>query len=448
MIEKLNFHLRFKTNFGQTIYITGNHPLLGNCNIDKAVPMVYLNEDYWVLHLATKGLLKAETICYSYFIQNQDGTRIFDWGSDKSIIVDQLATKELVLIDAWNFTGYTDNAFYTAPFANVLLQNKGQQVNPDYPKNTTHVFRVKAPLLTTNQTICIIGEAKEIGGWDATKALPLNKIINQPYFEIALNLSKCDFPLVYKFGIYDTELKKFVAFESGNNRVLYEPFSKNKLVVVQDGFAQVGHNQWKGAGVAIPVFSLRSKHSIGVGEFSDIKLLADWSKKIGLKLIQLLPINDTTATHSWMDSYPYAAISAFALHPMYIRLSELVDSNQSHLIQDALDQQIALNNLTVVDYEAVLAVKWKALKAVYAINGKKDLATTAFKQFFKDNQTWLVPYSAFSYLRDLHGSVDFNAWPSYAKYNAAEIDQLADSKSKTYSEIAFFYFVQYHLHLQ
>jgi 4-alpha-glucanotransferase len=448
MIEKLNFHLRFKTNFGQTIFITGNHPLLGNGNIEAAVPMVYLNEDYWVLHLATKGLLKSETIYYSYFIQNADGTRIFDWGSDKSIIVDQLATKELVLIDAWNFTGYIDNAFYTAPFANVLLKSKGHQVKPDHPKNATHVFRVKAPLLTTNQTICIIGEAKEIGGWDASKALPLNKITDQPYYEIALNLSKCDFPLVYKFGIYDTELKKFVSFESGNNRVLYEPVSKNKLVLVQDGFAQVGHNQWKGAGVAIPVFSLRSKQSIGVGEFGDIKLLADWSKKIGLKLIQLLPINDTTATHSWMDSYPYAAISAFALHPMYIRLSEIVDADQSHLIQDAVDQQMALNNLSVVDYDAVLSVKWKALKKVYAVNGKRDLATTDFKQFFNDNQAWLVPYSAFSYLRDLHGSVDFNAWPSHAKFNAAENDQLANPKSKTYSEIAFFYFVQFHLHLQ
>jgi 4-alpha-glucanotransferase len=448
MIEKLNFHLRFKTSFGQAIFITGDHPLLGNGNIEAAVPMVYLNEDYWVLHLATKGLLKNETIHYSYFIQNADGTRSFDWGSDKSIIVDQLVTKELVLIDAWNFTGYTDNAFYTAPFANVLLQSPSNDVNPLIPKNTTHVFRVKAPLLTPQQTICMIGEANEIGGWDAAKALTLQKIKNQPYYEIALNLSKCDFPLVYKFGIYDTVLKKFVSFESGNNRVLYEPVSKNKLVLVQDGFAQVGHNQWKGAGVAIPVFSLRSAQSLGVGEFSDIKLLADWSKKIGLKLIQLLPINDTTATHSWMDSYPYAAISAFALHPMYIRLSELVDSNQSHLIQDALDRQIALNKLSVLDYEAVLAVKWKALKGVYAINGKRDLETAAFKQFFKDNQTWLVPYSAFSYLRDLHGSIDFNTWPSHAKFNAAEIDQLADTKSKTYSEIAFFYFVQFHLHLQ
>ena len=448
MIEKLNFHLRFKTSFGQTIFITGDHPLLGNGNIEEAVPMVYLNEDYWVLHLATKGLLKDETIRYSYFIQNADGTRSFDWGSDKSIIVDQLSTKELVLIDTWNFTGYTDNAFYTAPFANVLLQNPSSGVNPVIPKNTTHVFRVKAPLLKPQQIICLIGEAKEIGGWDAAKALPLQKIKDQPYFEIALNLSKCDFPLVYKYGIYDAVQKKFVSFETGNNRVLYEPVPSNKIVLVQDGFAQVGHAQWKGAGVAIPVFSLRSSKSIGVGEFSDIKLLADWSKKIGLKLIQLLPINDTTATHSWMDSYPYAAISAFALHPMYIRLSEIVDIGQEHLIQDAVDQQIALNNLSVLDYEAVLALKWKVLKGVYRINGKRDLETAAFKAYFKENQTWLVPYSAFSYLRDLHGSVDFNAWPSHARYNKTEIEQLADVNSKTYTEIAFFYYVQFHLHLQ
>ena len=147
MIEKLNFHLRYKTSFGQAIFITGDHPLLGNGKIEQAIPMVYLNDDYWVLHLETKGLLKEGTISYSYFIQNADGTRSFDWGSDKSIIVNQVATKELVLIDAWNFTGYTDNAFFTAPFANVLLAPTKTQVKPSIPKNTTHVFRVKAPLL-------------------------------------------------------------------------------------------------------------------------------------------------------------------------------------------------------------------------------------------------------------------------------------------------------------
>lgn len=279
MIEKLNFHLRYKTSFGQTIFITGNHPLLGNGNIETAVPMVYLNDDYWVLHLPTNGLLKEGNFNYSYFIQNADGTRSFDWGADKTIHVDQVPTKELVLIDAWNFTGYTDNAFYTAPFANVLLQASTKQSKAKILKNTTHVFRVKAPLLAPHQTLCMIGEAKEIGAWDANKALPLEKIIDQPYFEIALNLSQCNFPFVYKYGVYDKTQKTFISFEAGNNRVLYEPVGANKLVVAQDGFAQVGHTQWKGAGVAIPVFSLRSNQSIGVGEFADIKLLADWSKK-------------------------------------------------------------------------------------------------------------------------------------------------------------------------
>ena len=176
MIEKLNFHLRYKTSFGQAIFITGNHPLLGNGKIEAAVPMVYLNDDYWVLHLPTNGRIKEGTVKYSYFIQNADGTRSFDWGSDKSITVDQVSTKELVLIDAWNFTGYTDNAFYTAPFANVLLQTSDNQAIPKIPKNATHIFRVKAPLLAPHQTICMIGEANAIGGWDASKAMPLQKI--------------------------------------------------------------------------------------------------------------------------------------------------------------------------------------------------------------------------------------------------------------------------------
>lgn len=81
--------------------------------------------------------------------------------------------------------------------------------------------------------------------------------------------------------------------------------------------------------MAIPVFSLRSRNSFGVGEFTDIKLLVDWAKQTGLKLVQLLPVNDTTATNTWLDSYPYAAISAFALHPLYINLSQVAGKEQA-----------------------------------------------------------------------------------------------------------------------
>ncbi len=70
---------------------------------------------------------------------------------------------------------------------------------------------------------------------------------------------------------------------------------------------------YKAAGVAIPVFSLRSENGLGVGEFTDIKKLADWAHKTNLSIIQILPINDTTANYSWTDSYPYAAISVYAI---------------------------------------------------------------------------------------------------------------------------------------
>jgi 4-alpha-glucanotransferase len=205
---------------------------------------------------------------------------------------------------------------------------------------------------------------------------------------------------------------------------------------------------WKGAGVAIPIFSLRSNESAGVGEFADMKLLVDWANKIGLKLIQILPINDTTATHTWMDSYPYAAISAFALHPMYIRLDAMLDKDQKNILKPFHAKMASLNNQTDVDYDEVMKLKWEVLRLIYDQNGKKDLASKDFKNFFEQNKNWLVSYSAFSYLRDLHGTVDFNKWPTHAKYEEASIAKLIDPKSSTYQAIAFFFFVQYHLHLQ
>src|SRR3954469_5971059 len=48
---KLNFFVRFHTKFGQTIYITGQHQILGNGEIDKALPMQYWNEGFWTATL-------------------------------------------------------------------------------------------------------------------------------------------------------------------------------------------------------------------------------------------------------------------------------------------------------------------------------------------------------------------------------------------------------------
>ena len=448
-LKKISFHLKYKTSFGQVVYIYGNDPLLGNDLIDKAIPMVFLNNDYWVLNLDCKLAMVQEKVTYHYFIQNPDGTRIFDWGNDKCFNPSAIDTNELILVDAWNFAGYTENVFYTEPFMHVLLEQPAlQTLEKSFDKSTTHIFRVKAPLLESHHTICMIGDAKEVGAWNIKKVIPLTKVQNTEFFETSFNLTSCNFPFVYKYGVYDTLKKTFIQFEDGNNRVVYEPVGKSKLVILNDGFVHLNNTQWKAAGVAIPVFSLRSKHSAGVGEFADIQLLVDWSKQIGLKLIQLLPINDTTATHTWMDSYPYAAISAFALHPMFIRLEDMVNDTQKSILAPYKNEMARLNALVDIDYDAVMELKWKLLRIIYAQNGKADLASPGFAKYYSENEHWLVSYGAFSYFRDLYNTVDFNTWPTHAKYDAVEIEKLCSAKSKTYNDIAFFYFVQYHLHLQ
>ncbi|MBK5270131.1 MAG: 4-alpha-glucanotransferase, partial [Bacteroidia bacterium] len=218
--------------------------------------------------------------------------------------------------------------------------------------------------------------------------------------------------------------------------------------VLHDGFIHLPNNTWKGAGVAIPVFSLRSKNSFGVGEFSDIKLLADWAKDAGIKLIQILPVNDTIATNSWLDSYPYAAISAFALHPLYINLAKVAGKGNTDIINSLKGNQKQLNELAEVDYEEVMKYKLATLKKLYEVMGTECFESDDYKQFFDSNRHWLQPYAAFCYFRDKYKSSHFEEWRTNSNYNKTEIDKLFSPKSISFREVSLYCFIQYHLHLQ
>eukprot|EP01136_Pigoraptor_vietnamica_P024910 Opistho-1_new@78372 len=117
-------------------------------------------------------------------------------------------------------------------------------------------------------------------------------------------------------------------------------------------------------------------------------------------MIQLLPINDTTATHSWTDSYPYAAISAFALHPMYLNLAGITGVADRKRLQQLEKERVRLNALPAVDYETVNQLKWDFIKSVYASTKNEVLQSKEYAAYFERNRHWLVPYAAFCYLRD------------------------------------------------
>jgi len=447
---KLIFQVRFHTKSGESLFITGNHAIFGDGDIAQALPMQYLNNESWVISTDVPASSVPEAgIEYNYLLKNPDNSVVYDWGKDKVLTPDLFKYDEVLISDAWNHAGYYNNAFYTEPFQQVLLKHNFTAIKIKQPKKFTHIFRIKAPLLKKGETVCLLGSAKETGVWDETKAILLSRTAGQDYHSIAVDLSKIDLPLLYKYGVYDTVNKKFIRYEGGDNRVLFHAHAaaKNKLTIANDGFIVLPENTWRGAGVSIPVFSLRSKNSWGIGEFTDIKLLVDWAKKTGLQLIQILPVNDTNATGTWADSYPYAAISAFALHPMYVNMDALVNSKHKKLLKALKEEKEALNQKDTVDYEGVQNLKRTLVLQVYGLQKKETFSSAAYKAFYATNKHWLGPYAAFCYHRDRYKTADFNQWPEHKIYSVDDVNALFKNK-ETADAVLIHCFVQFHLHVQ
>lgn len=446
---KFIFKLRFHTNAGQSLWLTGNHPLLGSGNPDHALPLQYLNDEFWQGSVEIPDGVPLKTdIIYNYILRNPDGTLVHDWGREKKLGAASFSTPEVLMVDSWNDASYIENAFYTEPFQEILLHANRAGISIPAPGKATHIFRAKAPLLARGQTLCLLGNATALSSWNTASPILTGRAAGEDFFSVKLDLSKQPFPIEYKYGIYDAERSAFVRYEEGRNRVLSDAATDQRQVIVNDGLARLALVPWRGAGIAIPVFSLRSEKSFGVGEFTDLKLLADWCKRVGLKLIQILPINDTTATHSWLDSYPYSCVSAFALHPIYLNLGEVVTGTNSKLLASVEQERSRLNALDALDYEAVIKAKVDLLKQIYSAQKSRTLNSKAYKEFFAENEHWLVPYAAFCYLRDRFGTSDFNHWPEHGDFNADQIAALTAEVSPAYDSIAFHYFVQFHLHLQ
>ena len=446
----IHFYLHFSTRFGQTLFVCGNNSLLGNDNRAKALPLQYLNDQLWHGSVEIDATKETDPISYYYILREDKEEEVIEFQDDKVVDVAGIRAERLYLYDTWNYAGEIENAFFSSAFREVLLKNDRKKPSgippPKKVRSFTHEFRVKAPLLGKDEFLFIGGTGKVLNEWDTDKPKLLTK--NANWWSIKLNLGNEQFPVAYKYGICRGKDKKFVTFEEGNNRLLMADVGHKSRAIVHDGFVQMKTKHWKGTGVAIPVFSLRSRKGFGIGEFTDLELLVDWAAKTGLKLIQLLPVNDTTATHTRSDSYPYSAISAFALHPVYINLEEVAGSAHAAIIKPLAKKRQQLNASPGLEYEQVMKFKLSVLRELY--QAQKDVFSNdiGYFNFFELNRHWLVPYAAFCYLRDKYSTADFNQWRSNSSYDETAIQRLVSPGQKHYDEIALHYFTQYHLYLQ
>lgn len=311
-------------------------------------------------------------------------------------------------------------------------------------KFTTHYDASWAELLRVNRwQLAVMGNQKVLGEWSRVKAVMKTEDFRT--WTVDVKLASFFFPLEYKYVIYNPEKSCIVAWESRENRsVMTCELEAGEAEFVDDSI-KFDISMFKGAGVAIPVFSLRSKDGFGVGEFMDLKLLVDWASRTGQRIIQTLPVNDTTLTRTKSDSYPYNVLSVCALHPMYLRLEQMgvLKSEKKRLYFE--QERERLNDLDCVDYEQVNALKQEYFELIYKQERKRVEAKVDYKRYVEENALWLYPYAVFCSLRDKYETCDFRHWKKLCQY---EENEMVCYAKRNDDEVNFYIYLQYNLHLQ
>ena len=419
---KLKFTIQYGTQWGQNLYVLITYRSADGT--ERSSRLMMLTSDGWQWEVETSALVSRQhpitSFSYFYQVEDADGNVLRrEWNAvPRTYYFD--SSKNYILADQWR-----DVPLQYHLYSNAYLTTSHFQRDEEvlalrvslYRK--TVIFRVSAPQLQKGQSLAIIGNHPAIGSWNTARYLKMEYIGRYDWL-LSVNVDAILLPIEYKYVIIDDATHALLEWEEGDNRTTDGMLPPDQTMI-PDGTVLVAYGEslrikertWRAAGVVVPVFSLRSQSSYGVGDFGDLRRMVDWAVATGMKVIQLLPVNDTTYAHSWSDSYPYNIVSAFALHPHYMDLEALGRLKSKAKMTAYHRQRQELNALAYSDYEAVDRVKTAYIQEVFEERGQLTLDSKEFKQWFALNQEWLTPYAA---------------W-------------LGQSDSLVY-------FIQYHLHLQ
>jgi 4-alpha-glucanotransferase len=186
--------------------------------------------------------------------------------------------------------------------------------------------------------------------------------------------------------------------------------------------AEKTSNEKRLIGAVAPLGALRGAGSIGVGEFPDLVEFADLCARMGIGLIQLLPVNDTG-----YQSSPYFALTAFALHPLYIRLGDVPGAEAFAAPIQALGA--AFGEKARFPFEELLRAKIALLREIYAAN-KREIAKRAGKggklAAWIEANSWVIEYAVFRRLKEANEERSWKEWSTHRQISAAEIAELWD----------------------
>lgn len=436
----VQFNIEYKAMFGEQIVVN-----IQTEEGELKLPLETTDGERWACDWCVESPEKSYT--YYYGVEREGRAVKTEWLMIKHQL-DVNAKKAAVytLYDHWKAMP-EDAYLYSSAFTDCINHQAPQEMKPETGSKIVRLI-VRAPQLHDGERLGVLGADKALGAWDVQKILPMTQ---HTYNEWVADIDAAHLEgshLEFKFVAF-RNAKNELLWETSMNRTVDLPEMKaGELVSYELDQAFFALYNRKLAGTLVPVFSLRTRKSAGIGDFGDLKAMIDFVASTGQKVLQLLPINDTTITHTWTDSYPYSCISVFAIHPQYANLHALPELKDAKARAEAEKTRAELNALDKIDYEKVNDFKINYLLQIFNQEGEKMMKTAEYKAFFQDTKQWLVPYAQYSYLRDKNGTADFNQWPDHQVWDEAERKALTDPKTAAYKNVAFFYFVQFVLDRQ
>ena len=408
---KLKFTIHYNTAWGERLHVVIGYHSQDGSSRRQDLPMQTEDGQLWVLETAALVSRHHPLSYIEYHYQVENATPQSDHQSGNA--EGEVLRREWALVPRrYYFDGSKDYVFhdqwrdrplpyhlYSDAYLTSVHGRRGEDVEaarlPLFRR--TVLFRVSAPQLLEGQAVAICGSHPSIGSWNTSRYLQM-QYVGCGEWMLTVDAMGWLMPVEYKYVVVDSKTHALVAWEEGDNRMVTaenDQLKDGEVLVLYGDALRLCEQPWRLAGVAVPVFSLRSEHSYGVGDFGDLRRLVDWAVLTGMKVIQVLPVNDTTTNHQWMDSCPYNIVSFFALHPHYVDLEAAGTLRSKQQMTQFMRRRQELNALPYSDYEAVDRVKSEYLQALFAEQGTSVLATKECKAFVADNGDWLTDYADF-----------------------------------------------------